>query len=205
MSSKNISNGDIEIIKKLLGEDVGEEFKRFSRTRSVEKNRGEQNRRVSRQIRVFVVDVSDFRVKDLVGYWDYDESYINDECYFKPNWYYKLVSKCKESRNIDFVVVFKGVENASYEVYKRLKQFKDTGVLTYDFGLPRNASYGEIEVEERDDSEKNKNNNGNNNNRKPNNRYTRRRNRRMRRNRNNRTRISEDRENNDYDDYDRLR
>lgn len=148
-ATNNISERELFILRKLLGDDMTREFKRFLGKR----NHGEVYRGNSgyleRSAREFVVDVRNFRERDLVGYWDYDDDYINDRIYWEPEWFNDLKRECRKNPNERFVVIFKGSGEASGVVYGRLKKFQETGHLCDEIVLPPNALYGKVELENR--------------------------------------------------------
>lgn len=156
MSIKNISDKDIEIIKKLLGEEVGEEFEKFVNAKREEENKRVRNKVVPRKVKRLTVDVRKFYERDLVGRWDYDESYIDDEAYFEPTWFKKLKDICDDNSENCYEVVFVGGEHASKEVYEKLKHFQETGYLDRGITLPENARFGKLELKPRIISEKEK-------------------------------------------------
>lgn len=138
--NKNISDKEIQILRLILGAGMVEEFLKFLDEKKHNQNRVSRNRSV-RVTQKYVVDVSNFRERDLIGYWDYDECYFDDKMYFEPSWLRELNIKCRSNPNQHYTVVFTGVKKTDDEVYKLLEKLNKTGKLTDKFKLPKNARY----------------------------------------------------------------
>ena len=146
MSNKRVSEGDINIIRKFLGDDIVSEFLAFFQ--AMEKPTG-MNMNPYMYEKEYTVDVSNFKERDLIGWLEYNDDFYDDQYFWKPRWFENLERLCQSNYGSKYVVVFRGIENASESVYNALKRFKYTGRLfdkNYPCDLPKNARFGNFEL-----------------------------------------------------------
>lgn len=140
----NINDSELQILQLLLGGNIIEEFLGY-----VANNHQTIPTINYRPTQQYVVDVSNFSKKDLVGYWDYDECYYDDKMFIEPSWLIGLRVQCRSNPNQRYTVVFKGADNANDTIHRMLENLNSTGYLTSDFSLPGNAQYGQVEIHPR--------------------------------------------------------
>ncbi len=154
MKNRSISKNDIKIMRRLLGDEIVREFLEFLKA----KRRKERTVAVNARIKEkeYIVDVSDFKNRDLTGWVEWNEEFFDDEIFWKPKWLENLERLCELNPNSKYVVIFKGIENASESIYETLKRFDEVGELLDDeeYELPRNARFAEVELLERINEEK---------------------------------------------------
>ena len=136
----DLDETQFQILQIILGDEVVEDFIQYLK----DKKRDSYIQAVKKPItneKKFIVDVSRFDEEDLLGYWEYDECYIDDYAFIEPKWFKKFDLLCYSDQEHQHVVVFKGAEKARDEVRTILKRLNETGRLTDKFELPENGRY----------------------------------------------------------------
>lgn len=142
---KNISPMELEILRLLLGDGIASSFMEFLKDR-IDMNGMNINGMSGGYSEKIFIDVRNFRERDLVGWWDYDDCYFDDKYYWKPKWFEDLERTCRKNPGKRYEVVFTGAEHASGVVYGKIKNLCETGYLCSEIKLPANARYGKIKL-----------------------------------------------------------